>query len=238
MNALARLAVGRPWRIVIAVVALTILGFGFFGLVSTRLSNGLSDYDDPASLGAQARAQVQHATGIDLEEGYSLLVKTGAPVSLTSTPPAIVAEVVALLHTRPEVVTVADAWSAHVPSLIADNGRSVLVVAALRSLDEASAVNALQASIDANPALRGNVLLGGPTAIGVQGAAVNAKNLSFAETIALPILILLLLLPCFSLPLRSGCFCGSSRWEQWRRGYSFQQSPIEAKKPRICCCRW
>jgi uncharacterized membrane protein YdfJ with MMPL/SSD domain len=194
MTALARLAVGRPWRIVIAVVALTILGFGFFGLVSTRLSNGLSDYDDPASLGAQARAQVQHATGIDLEEGYSLLVKTNSPVSLTSTPPAIVAEVVALLHTRPEVVTVADAWSAQVPSLIADNGRSVLVVAALRPLDEASAVNALQASIDANPALRGNVLLGGPTAIGVQGAAVNAKNLSFAETIALPILILLLLL--------------------------------------------
>lgn len=193
MSALARLTTRRPWQIMLIVLGLTAVGFGLSGVVSVRLSNGLSDYDDPASASAQARADVQRATGLDLEEGYTLLVRTPAPVSLSAPPPQRVARAIALLRQRPEVVRTADAWSTQVPTMISRDGRSTLVVAQLRELDEKSAVRALQASIDGDPALHEQVLLGGPTAIDVQGSDVSTSDLSFAETLALPILVMLLL---------------------------------------------
>ena len=80
------------------------------------------------------------------------------------------------------------------PELIANGGRSTIVVASLRPLDEVSAVHALQATIDADPLLAGHVLLGGSTALDAQGNDQSLRDLSFAETIAIPILLVLMLL--------------------------------------------
>jgi len=191
--AVARLTGHRPWQVVLIVLGLTAVGLGLSGVVHGRLSNGLSDYDDPASASAQARTDVQRATGLDLQEGYTLLVKTPGGADLSAPAPQRVVTAVALLRQRPEVLRTADAWSTHLKALISADGRSTLVVAQLRQLDETPAVHALQASIDADPVLQGHVLLGGPTAIDVQGSDVSTSDLSFAETLALPILVVLLL---------------------------------------------
>jgi RND superfamily putative drug exporter len=194
MSGLARTATRHPLRVVLAFLALAVVGLGLSGVVSARLSNGLSDYEDPASASAQARVAVQSATGINVEEGYTLLVRLSAPASLASPPPAVVNEAARVLRQRAEVVQVTDAWSQRLPALISENGRSTIIVASLRPLDEVSAVHSLQATIDSDPLLAGHVLLGGSTAMDAQTNDQSQQDLSFAETIAIPILLVLLLL--------------------------------------------
>jgi len=193
MSGLAQNASRRPWHVLLLFLALTLVGFGLSGVVSGRLNDSLSQYDDPSTASSQARAEVQAATGVDVEEGYTVLVELPAPASLASGPPARVSAVVRLLRQRPEVVQITDAWSTGVPALISRDGRSAIVVASLRAVHEVTATDALQASIDADPLLSGHVMLGGSTALDAQGSAQSLQDLRLAETIAIPILLVLLL---------------------------------------------
>ena len=193
MSGLARAASNRPWRVLLLFLFLTVVGLGMTGVVSGRLNDSLSQYDDPSTASSQARAEVQAATGVDVEEGYTVLVELPAPASLTAPPPARVSEMVRLLRQRPEVVQITDAWSTGVPALIARDGRSAIVVASLRSVNEVTATDALQASVNADPLLAGHVTLGGSTALDAQGSAQSLQDLRLAETIAIPILLVLLL---------------------------------------------
>jgi uncharacterized membrane protein YdfJ with MMPL/SSD domain len=193
MSGLARTASHRPWHVLLPFLFLTLVGLGMTGVVSGRLNDSLSQYDDPTSATSQARAEVQGATGVDLEEGYTVLVELPTPASLATGSPAMVTEMVRLLRQRPEVVQVTDAWSAGVPALIARDGRSAIVAASLRPVNEVTATDALQASIDADPLLAGHVTLGGSTALDAQGSAQSLQDLRLAETIAIPILLVLLL---------------------------------------------
>ena len=192
MSGLARAASNRPWRVLLLFLFLTVVGLGMTGVVSGRLNDSLSQYDDPSTASSQARAEVQAATGVDVEEGYTVLVELPAPASLTAPPPARVSEMVRLLRQRPEVVQITDAWSTGVPALIARDGRSAIVVASLRSVNEVTATDALQASVNADPLLAGHVTLGGSTALDAQGSAQSLQDLRLAETIAIPILLFLL----------------------------------------------
>jgi len=194
MSGLARITGRRPWLVLLAFLILTVTGMGMSGVVSGRLNDSLDQYDDPASASSQAHAEVQRATGVDVEEGYTVLVRLEAPVSLAAPPPAEVTEMVRVLLRRPEVVRVSDAWSAGVPAMISRDGRSTIVVASLRPVNEVSAVDALQASIDADPLLAGHVLLGGSTALDAQGSDQSLRDLGLAESVAIPILLILLLL--------------------------------------------
>ncbi|MGO8687269.1 MAG: MMPL family transporter [Candidatus Dormibacteria bacterium] len=193
MTRLARLVIGNRWRILVGIVSLTVLGFALSGVVSGKLTNGNSDYSDPSSASAQARAELLRATGADPDEGYELLVTLPAAASIADPAPAVVTDAVRLLRSRPEVVAVSDAWSLGTPALISDSGRTALVTATVRTVDEDTATHALQASIDSDPTLDGRVLLGGPTALNAQASDQSLKDLSFAETVALPILLVLLL---------------------------------------------
>ncbi len=194
MNRLAGILGRHPWRAVAAAALLTLFGFALSGAVSSRLTNSISDYNDPSSPSSQARVEVQRATGVDIEEGYTLLVSVPSPASPAEAAPARVTAAVRLLHSRPEVVQVTDAWSAHLPSLISRDGRTAVVDASLHPVDEKRVVDALEADINKDPLLRGHVLLGGSTALDVQATTQSSKDLTFAETIALPILLVLLLL--------------------------------------------
>ena len=66
------------------------------------------------------------------------------------------------------------------------------MVATVGAVDEQKAVTALQTSLAAQPALRANTWLGGPTVAGVQIASVSSQDLGRAELYALPFLLLLL----------------------------------------------
>ncbi len=76
--------------------------------------------------------------------------------------------------------------------MISNDGDLTVVVATVGAVKEKQAVTALQSAIAAQPSLKGNTWLGGPTVADVQIAAVSSQDLGRAELLALPFLVLLL----------------------------------------------
>ncbi len=172
--------------------AIALVGLVGGGVASAHLTSSLSDYDAPGSAVVLAQHQIQRATGANPEEGYIVVVRTAAPISGSSVLPARVAEVVSILRARPEVKSVLDYANTGDPSMISSHGTLTTVVATVGAVDEQKAVTALQKSIAAQPSLKANTWLGGPTVAGVQIAAVSSQDLGRAELYALPFLLLLL----------------------------------------------
>jgi RND superfamily putative drug exporter len=139
-----------------------------------------------------AQHQLQRATGANPEEGYEVVVRTPAPITESSPVPVRVATVVALLRARPEVKGVLDYATTGDRSMISGDGTLTVVVATVGAVNEQKAVTALQSAFAAQPSLKGNTWLGGPTVADVQIASVSSKDLGHAELLALPFLILLL----------------------------------------------
>jgi len=162
------------------------------GIASAHLTSSLSDYDAPGSAVTLAQHQIQRVTGANPEEGYLIVVRTATPITTSSVVPARVAAVVSILRARPEVKRVLDYATTGDPSMISTDGTLTTVVATVGAVDEQKAVTALQKAIDAQPALRANTWLGGPTVAGVQIASVSSQDLGRAELYALPFLLLLL----------------------------------------------
>ncbi len=77
--------------------------------------------------------------------------------------------------------------------MVARDGRSTYLAAAVGPLrSETASYNHLRASIDADPVLRGRVLIGGLTAVAAQDSAQATKDLTASEEIGIPVLLLLL----------------------------------------------
>ena len=183
----------RRARLVLwAAGAIALLGLVGGGIASSHLTSSLSDYDAPSSAVVLAQHQIQRVTGSNPEEGYIVVVRTAAPISASSAAPARVASVVSILRARPEVKSVLDYANTANPSMISSNGTLTTVVATVGAVNEQKAVAALQKSIAAQPSLKGNTWLGGPTVAGVQIASVSSQDLGRAELYALPFLLLLL----------------------------------------------
>ncbi|MEU4996449.1 MMPL family transporter [Streptomyces sp. NPDC021622] len=186
----ARRRVGLLLAVLAAVLA-AVLG----SAVQSKLTNGLSDYDDPTGQHAAAREVIEKATGIDPQQGYALVVRTDGRIAPEGERPRAVAAAVELLDDRPEVKQVVDYKSAGDPALISKDSRSTVLVGALRPMTEAESKTAekeLQDAVDADPALRGRVDLGGSTISMVQVGEVTTKDLSMAEGLALPVILVLL----------------------------------------------
>jgi uncharacterized membrane protein YdfJ with MMPL/SSD domain len=170
----------------------TIVGLAAGGIASAHLTSSLSDYDAPGSAVVLAQHQIQRATGANPEEGYEVVVRTTAPIAANSPLPARVATVVDLLRARPEVKRVLDYANTEDSTMISRSGDLTVVVATVGNVNEKQAVSELDKSIAAQPSLKGDVWLGGPTTADVQIAAVSSQDLGRAELFALPFLILLL----------------------------------------------
>ena len=169
-----------------------IVGLAAGGIASSHLTSSLSDYDAPGSAVVLAQHQIQRATGANPEEGYEVVVRTAAPIGAGSPLPSRVGAVVALLRARPEVKNVYDYANTGDSAMISGNGKLTVVVASVGNVQEKQAVTALQNALAAQPALKGNTWLGGPTTADVQIAAVSSQDLGRAEIFALPFLLLLL----------------------------------------------
>jgi uncharacterized membrane protein YdfJ with MMPL/SSD domain len=170
----------------------TIVGLAAGGIASAHLTSSLSDYDAPGSAVVLAQHQIQRATGANPEEGYEVVVRTTAPIAANSPLPARVGTVVDLLRARPEVKRVLDYANTEDSTMISRSGDLTVVVATVGNVNEKQAVSDLDKAIAAQPSLKGNVWLGGPTTADVQIAAVSSQDLGRAELFALPFLILLL----------------------------------------------
>jgi RND superfamily putative drug exporter len=183
----------RHARLVLWVAgAIAVIGLLGGGIASTHLTSSLSDYDAPSSAVVQAQHQIQRVTGSNPEEGYIVVVRTAAPITASSVVPARVASVVSILRARPEVESVLDYADTGDRSMISSNGTLTTVVTTVGAVNEQKAVTALQKSIAAQPSLKANTWLGGPTVAGVQIASVSSQDLGRAELYALPFLLLLL----------------------------------------------
>ena len=170
----------------------TIVGLAAGGIASAHLTSSLSDYDAPGSAVVLAQHQIQRATGANPEEGYEVVVRTSAAISAKSPLPARVGTVVDLLRARPEVKQVLDYANTGDSTMISRSGDLTVVVATVGNVNEKQAVSDLEKAIAAQPSLKSNVWLGGPTTADVQIAAVSSQDLGRAELFALPFLILLL----------------------------------------------
>ncbi|MEH0526633.1 hypothetical protein QBA75_04880 [Streptomyces stelliscabiei] len=104
-------------RIAVLLLSLlvTALATVYGGTVAEKLSNGLSDYDDPGGGNVAAREIIERATGSDPQQGHVLLVRTDERVEATTAPPEAVTAAVALLRSRPEVESVVDYTSPTAP---------------------------------------------------------------------------------------------------------------------------
>jgi uncharacterized membrane protein YdfJ with MMPL/SSD domain len=182
----------RARLVLIAAGVLAVLGLLGGGVASSHLTSSLSDYDAPGSAVVLAQHQIQRATGANPEEGYEVVVRTAAPISESSPLPARVATVVRLLRARPEVRSVLDYASTGDRTMISKDGTFTVVVATVGTVQEKQAVAALQRAIAAQPSLKGNTWLGGPTVADVQIASVSSQDLGHAELFVLPFLMLLL----------------------------------------------
>ncbi|ROP46501.1 MMPL family transporter [Streptomyces sp. PanSC9] len=184
----------RRAALLLAVLAAVLAAF-FGGTVDSKLTNGLSDYDDPGGANVTARRIIQQATGVDAQQGYAVLVRTDAALDPKAPPPAPVSAAVALLRGRPETEQVVD--YATNPALISRDGHSTVVlgtVAPMREKDTVDAEKALQQAIAGNPDLKGRAWLGGSTPGHVQVASVSNEDLAKAESLALPFILILLVL--------------------------------------------
>ncbi|ANW21311.1 MMPL family transporter [Streptomyces clavuligerus] len=187
-------------RIAVLLLALvvTVLATAYGGSVSGKLTNGLSDYDDPAGGNVAARETISRATGIDSQQGYVLLVRTDEKVTAGEAVPDEVAAARDLLRSRPEVKQVVDASSPEAgAALVSRDGRSTIVVGAVTSISDKQATDAeeaLQKAIEDSPLLRESTSLGGSTPGHVQVAQISDEDVSNAEMIAFPIVLVVLFL--------------------------------------------
>ncbi|MGW1050730.1 MMPL family transporter [Streptomyces sp. NPDC002521] len=186
----------RRASLLLAVLA-AVLAALFGGTLESKLTNGLSDYDDPGGQNVVARRIIQQATGVDAQQGYAILVRTDAPIDPKAPLPAPVAAAVGLLRARPEVKHVVDYASAANPALVSTDSRSTVVLGSVVPMREQATVDAekaLQKAIAASPELRGRAWLGGATPGHVQVARVSNEDLAKAESLALPFILVLLFL--------------------------------------------
>jgi RND superfamily putative drug exporter len=186
-------------RIVVLLLTLlvTALATVYGGTVEEKLSNGLSDYDDPGGGNVAAREIIERATGIDPQQGHLLLVRTDERLAEDTAPPKAVTAAAELLRSRPEVEQVLDYTSPDGAALISRDGRSTVVVGATGSMtdqESARAVEGLQKAIDDDPTLRGSTWLGGATPGHVQVAEVSGTDLGQAELLATPVILVVLFL--------------------------------------------
>jgi RND superfamily putative drug exporter len=186
-------------RIVVLLLTLlvTALATVYGGTVEEKLSNGLSDYDDPGGGNVAAREIIERATGIDPQQGHLLLVRTDERLAEDTAPPKAVTAAAELLRSRPEVEQVLDYTSPDGAALISRDGRSTVVVGATGSMtdqESARAVEGLQKAIGDDPTLRGSTWLGGATPGHVQVAEVSGTDLGQAELLATPVILVVLFL--------------------------------------------
>ncbi|MFD5536703.1 MMPL family transporter [Streptomyces sp. NPDC127079] len=188
----------RPGRLLLAVGVLILVGLGVGGGSLVKMTMGVDDYDDSSSAAVKVLDKVEKASGADLEQGYVVLVRSDTPIDPQSAEqPDVVRRAVAVLKNRPEVKSVWDYASAKNPAMVSSDGKKTYLVAAVGSFAPGDAVKKavteLQDRIDADPVLRDNVTLGGPTASNVEGSTISSEDLGKAEAIGFPILLVLLL---------------------------------------------
>ncbi|HEY4026751.1 MAG TPA: MMPL family transporter [Candidatus Dormibacteraeota bacterium] len=189
----ALVATRRPWLSLVVFAILVSVATAASGYLQSRLTVSQADYTDPSTRSARARAQIYDASKIDTQEGVAVLVRTDEAMSVTSPPPALVGQVSDVLARHHEVVRVDTYATTRDPAMISKDGHGTYVLGQVGHIDERRLIADLGREL-AVPGLRDHVSLGGPTAVNIQVSDVSTADLGLAESIAFPVLLVLLLI--------------------------------------------
>ncbi|MEU8958979.1 MMPL family transporter [Streptomyces sp. NPDC048518] len=187
-----------PRRLLWTVGLLALVCLAGGGSQMKSMTMGVDDYDDSESAAVKVLDDVEKATGASLEQGYVVLVELDEPVDARSADrPERLRRAVDLIKKRPEVTGVEDYVSAKNPAMVRKDGKSTYFVASVKGFAPGDAVTkavtATQDALDADKKLADGVTLGGPTASNVEASTISSEDLGKAETLAFPILLILLL---------------------------------------------
>ncbi len=192
IDRLARLATERTRRVLLIAGAVFLLAAALGAPVLTILKSENSEFQDHNAQNQQVLRAIEHATGQSAEYGVAALVPTSGDVLANprSVDPAATAEarrVAALLATQPGFQRELDYSSTHLPALVSRDGRFTLVLAAFATQDRSAAAVA-----HVRPELADSgVLFGGNDVTFHEINERTTSDLKRAETLAIPILLLL-----------------------------------------------
>ncbi len=183
---------GARWTF--AVVGIVVVLSSVLGLwLNNHLSSALSSYSARSSQSEIGFRKALDATGIDFREGLVVLVRSDSRLSATTPPPPSVMQVQHVLASVNGVQRVVDYATDHSPTMISKDGRSTYVVGYVGGGNEKTNTQNAQKALDAVPSLRGQFVLGGPTVGNVGIAQESTKDLGLAETVAFPVVFILML---------------------------------------------
>lgn len=188
-DALARLAVRRPRRILVAAGAVFLLAAALGVPVVSILKSENSDFQDPKAPNQQVLRAIEAATGQTASFGVAALVSSATDVRSDRAAQQRAARLVARLATQPgfqrSLYYGGTGPNSHLPELVSRDGRRTLVLAAFaNSEDSVHAVAHVRAS-------EPGVLFGGVDLAFSEINKRTSSDLAHAETLAFPILLLL-----------------------------------------------
>ncbi|MCV7173548.1 MMPL family transporter [Mycobacterium manitobense] len=195
MAGLARAATAAPRRIlVIAVLAL--VAAGIFGVpVAGKLAAG--GFQDPGS--ESARAAELLTERFDRGDAQLLITVSSPDGARSAAATSVANDVVAKLHSSPDVASVTSAWTAPGPAaarMFSEDGRSGLVIAGVTGGEKQADGNtaALVDAIGGESFERNGVSVraGGVAMVNEQVTAQSQRDLLLMESIAIPFSFLVL----------------------------------------------
>jgi RND superfamily putative drug exporter len=190
LKLLAGAVVNHPWRIVAGALVFLVIA-GVFGAPVAGLLKG-GGFADPRSEAVVAADRLREATGINAEYGVVTLVKLDSEFASPAAA-AEVADVTSKLLNDPMVIRVDGFTSTNSPAFISKDRRSTYLVASIHAdgLAEAESVSErLRDSLAADK----HATIGGAGLANIEVEKQVSADLAKAETLAFPILFLLLLL--------------------------------------------
>lgn len=180
LNKLAEGGIRRPRRMGLLALLLVIVT-GAVGGLAPEVLKARNDFEDPGSQSANAREQLEQATGVQPTPGVLALVKA---------PPrsAVAADAARTLERDPAVARVTAYANTRDPRLVSGDGRSTLIAASLHAnAPPNDAIDRIQDAFTGND----KVLLGGSDVARRQVDDQASADLGVAETLVLPLLALL-----------------------------------------------
>ena len=186
-----RVVVRARWAVLAAAVALVVIGGTWGAGVFGELTGG--GFDDPASETSRAAERITAELG---RQGADVIVLWSSDTATVDQPAFRdpVTRTVAALRRHPEVTSVTTWYDTPAPALVATDRRATYALLRLAGADDDARTDAfetLRPALDA-PGLRTEI--GGTVAFLHQANTQTTEDITRAETLSMPVLLVLLVL--------------------------------------------
>ena len=176
LRALGELAVRRPWRVLAAAGAFAVVAAGAGLATPHLLGRGSNDFVARGSESLRAERAVEAASGLSAAPQVLVLVRRPTPQRL--------ARVDTVIRAEPVFPVIA-------PPLLSRNGKEVLLAAYARAGVSQRVWRTAAERVNGRLAGIGDVAMGGTALATVQVNRQVQRDLTFAEEVAFPLLLLL-----------------------------------------------